>query len=143
MNMIPLLFLSCQDLSDAQAHSQKLATEVKDLTQKLQKAKSELKVTTDSLTESQERVESLTQCLRKSESLLEMEKRREGAEANAASNSHSESSHTQRTSPLHQTPKAGKGCDLSMAQDSTTGERELSERVLALEKEVCVSVLCL
>ncbi|KAM9356819.1 coiled-coil domain containing 88A [Symphorus nematophorus] len=139
-----------QDLSTEQARSQELSAEVQRLSQKLQKAEAELKTTTDSLNQSQERIESLSQCLKKSESLLQLEKRRGSAEVDAMSNSNSDSSnkthvcqtHTQETSHLDQSSAAGKGHDLSVTHDYTTGEaeRQLSERLIELEKEKAVAV---
>ena len=139
------LSLSFQDLSNEQARSQKLSAEVQRLSQKLQEADSELKTTTNSLNQSQDRIESLSQCLKKSESLLQLEKRRGSAEVDAASNSNSDSSnqicqtHTQETSHLDPSPAAGKGRDLSVTHDYATGEaeRQLSERLIELEREVC------
>ncbi|XP_069550585.1 coiled-coil domain containing 88A isoform X1 [Brachyistius frenatus] len=124
-----------QDLSDEQVRSQKLVTEVEHLSLKLQRAEAELKVATDSLNQSQERIESLSQCLQKSESLLQLEKIRKGAEM---SNSNSERSDTHEVSP----PDQSKGYDLSVTHDHTTGEteRQLSEKVIELEKEKAVVV---
>lgn len=66
------------------------------------------------------------------------------------SNSNSDSSdkthicqtHAQETSHLDQSPEAGKGRDLSVTHDYATGEteRQLSERLIELEKEVCICV---
>ncbi|XP_033499925.2 coiled-coil domain containing 88A [Epinephelus lanceolatus] len=135
-----------QDLSNEQAHSQKLSTEVQRLNQKLQKAEAELKTTTDSLSQSQERIESLSQSLKKSDSLLQ----KRSAELDAMSNSNSDSSskmhicqmQTQETSHLDQSPAAGKGHDLSVTHDYATGEteRQLSDRLIELEREKAVAV---
>ena len=142
--------LSYQDLSTEQAQSRELSAELQRLRQKLQKAEAELKTTSDSLNQSQERIESLSQSLKKSESLLQLEKRRGSADMDAASNSNSDSSnkshvcqtHTQETSHLDQSPAAGKGHDLSVTHDYASGEaeRQLSERLIELEKEVCICV---
>ncbi|XP_008292576.1 coiled-coil domain containing 88A [Stegastes partitus] len=131
-----------QDLTNEQTRSQKLASEVEHLNQKLQRAEAELKAATDSLNVSQERIESLSQCLKKSESMLQLEKRRGSAEVSAASHSNSELSCTQETSPLDQSPEAGKGRDLSPTHDQTAGEteRQLRDRVTELEKEKAVVV---
>ncbi|XP_044061105.1 coiled-coil domain containing 88A isoform X2 [Siniperca chuatsi] len=140
-----------QDLSNEQARSQKLSTEVESLSQKLQQAEAELKTTTDSLNQSQETIESLSQCLKKSESLLQLEKRRGSAEVDTTSHSSSDSSnkthicqtHTQEmTSHLDQSPEAGRDCDLSMIPDCAAREteRQLSERLIELEKEKAVAV---
>lgn len=145
-----LLSLSCQDLSNEQARSQELSTEVQRLSQKLQKAEAELKTTTVTLNQSQERIESLSQSLKKSESLLQLEKRRASTDVDATSNLNSDPSskthicqtHTQEASHLDQPPEAGKGHDLSVTHDCATGEteRQLSERLTELEKEVCMCV---
>ncbi|KAI4818980.1 hypothetical protein KUCAC02_004267, partial [Chaenocephalus aceratus] len=139
-----------QDLSNEQASSQKLSAEVERLSQKLQKAEAKLKKTNDSFTNSQEKVELLSQCLKKSESLLQLEKRRGSAEVEATSNSNSDSSsqmhncqtHTQETSHLDQSPAAGKDRDLSTTREFATGEteRQLSERLIELERERAVAV---
>nr|XP_046262010.1 coiled-coil domain containing 88A [Scatophagus argus] len=139
-----------QDLSNEQARSHKLSAEVQRLSQKLNKAEADLKMTTDSLNQSQERIESLSQCLKKSESLLQLEKRRGSAEVDSMSNSNSDSSnktlvcqtHTQETSHLAQSPDAVKGRDLSVTHDYNTGEteRQLSEKLIELEKEKAMAV---
>ncbi|XP_030253023.1 coiled-coil domain containing 88A [Sparus aurata] len=139
-----------QDLSKEQAHSQELSAEVQRLSQKLHKAEAELKTTSASLDQSQEKVESLSQSLQKSESLLQLEKRRGSAEADATSNSNSDSSnqtpacqtHTLETSHRDQSPEAGKGRDLSAIHDHAPGEseRQLSERLIELEKEKALAV---
>lgn len=56
--------------------------------------------------------------------------------------SHTCQKQIQETSPLDQSPEAGKGHDLSMTHDYTTREKErqLSERLMELEKEVCICV---
>lgn len=143
-------FLSYQDLSKEQVRAQELSTEVQRLSQKLQKAEAEQRTVTDSLSQSQERIESLAQCLEKSESRLELEKRRGGVELDRTSNLKSESQkktgvsepHTEVTSPLDPLPGAVKGRDLSRTHDQTTREteRQLSERLTELEKEVCICV---
>uniref|UniRef100_A0A3B4Z1M1 Coiled-coil domain containing 88B n=1 Tax=Stegastes partitus TaxID=144197 RepID=A0A3B4Z1M1_9TELE len=141
--LLPLISSpSYQDLTNEQTRSQKLASEVEHLNQKLQRAEAELKAATDSLNVSQERIESLSQCLKKSESMLQLEKRRGSAEVSAASHSNSELSCTQETSPLDQSPEAGKGRDLSPTHDQTAGEteRQLRDRVTELEKEKAVVV---
>ncbi|KAI3351677.1 hypothetical protein L3Q82_020508 [Scortum barcoo] len=136
-----------QDLSSEQERSQELSTEVQCLSQKLQKAEAELQTTSDSLSQSQERIDSLSQSLRRSESLLQLEKRRGSAEVDAASNSDSNKmhvcqTHTRETSHLDQSSEAGKGRDLSVTHDYATGEaeRQLSERLIELEKEKAVAV---
>uniref|UniRef100_A0A3Q3JM14 Uncharacterized protein n=1 Tax=Monopterus albus TaxID=43700 RepID=A0A3Q3JM14_MONAL len=142
--------LSHQDLSNEQAHSRELSTEVEHLSKKLQKAEAEIKTVTNSLKQSQERIESLSQCLKKSQSPLQLEKRRGSAEVDTTSNSNLDSNkthvcqaHTQETSPLDQSPEAGKGYDLSVTHDYATGEteRHLSERLIELEKEVGLNIL--
>ncbi|XP_068571045.1 coiled-coil domain containing 88A [Cebidichthys violaceus] len=139
-----------QDLSNEQERSQKLSTEVERLCQKLQKAEAELTTTTSSLNQSQERIESLCQSLMKSESLLQLKKRRGSVEVDTTSNSNSASSdkahicqtHTQEASHLDQSPAAGKGHDLSLTHGYATGETEkqLSERLIELEREKAVAV---
>ncbi|KAG8003976.1 Girdin, partial [Nibea albiflora] len=139
-----------QDLSNEQARSQELSAEVQHLSQKLQKAEAELKTTAATLNQSQERIESLSQNLKKSESLLQLEKRRASADMDATSNLNSDPSdkthicqtHTQEASHLDQPPEAGKGHDLSVTHDYATGEteRQLSERLIELEKEKAVAV---
>lgn len=58
----------------------------------------------------------------------------------ALSNANSESSQTQETPPLDQSTETGRDRALSMTYHHTTGEteRQLSERVIELEKEVCI-----
>ncbi|XP_030595457.1 coiled-coil domain containing 88A [Archocentrus centrarchus] len=129
-----------QDLTHGQAHSEKLATQVEHMSQKLQRSEAELHLAKDSLRQSQERMEFLSQCLKKSEP-LQLEKRRGSAEVNNTSNSNSESIDTRDVSPSDQSPEAAKGRDLSMTHDHSTGEaeRQLSERVIELEKEKVVA----
>ncbi|XP_041799953.1 coiled-coil domain containing 88A isoform X2 [Chelmon rostratus] len=133
-----------QDLSNEQARSQELSVEVQRLSQELQKAETELKATTDSLDQSRERIESLSLCLKKSESLLQLETRRGSAEVDAPSNSDSSNkthicqTNTRETSHLDQSPDAGKGRDLSVTPGES--ERQLSERLIELEKEKAVVV---
>ncbi|KAM7000797.1 coiled-coil domain containing 88A [Tautogolabrus adspersus] len=139
-----------QDLSKQREHSQKLSAEVERQNQKLQKAEAELTRTTDSLSQSQERIQVLSQSLKKSESLLQLEKSRGSAEVDTMSNSNSDSSntthvsqtHAKETSHLDQSPKAGKGHNLSVSHDDALGEaeRKLSERLTELEKEKAVAV---
>ncbi|XP_034739329.1 girdin [Etheostoma cragini] len=139
-----------QDLSNEQARSQKLSTEVERLSQKLKNAEAELKTTTDSLNQSQERIESLSKCLQKSESLLHLDKRRGSAEVDATSNSKSDSSNknhichtiTQEMAHLDQSPAAGVCLNLSLTHDHATGEteRQLSERLIELEREKTVAI---
>lgn len=137
-------YLSHQDLSNEQARSQELSVEVQRLSQELQKAETELKATTDSLDQSRERIESLSLCLKKSESLLQLETRRGSAEVDAPSNSDSSNkthicqTNTRETSHLDQSPDAGKGRDLSVTPGES--ERQLSERLIELEKEVRICV---
>lgn len=133
------LSLSYQDLTREQARSEKLATELAHLSQKLQRSEAERQLAKDSLHQSQERIESLSQLLKKSES-LQLETRRESAQVKSAPNSNSESTDKQDMSPLDQSPEAAKGCDLSTTRDHFMGEaeRHLSERVIELEKEVCI-----
>lgn len=132
------LSLSYQARTHEQAHSEKLASEVEKLSQKLQRSEAELHSAKDSVRQSQERVEFLSHCLKKSES-LQPEKRRGSAEVNNTSNSNSESTDTRDVSPSDQNPEAAKGCDLSVTRAHSTGEseRQLSERVTELAKEVC------
>ncbi|XP_062281429.1 coiled-coil domain containing 88A [Scomber scombrus] len=133
-----------QDLSNEKARSHDLSTEVESLNMKLQKTEAELKGATFSLSQSQERIESLSQCLKTSESLLQLEKRRGSADIDATSSSNSDPSNKshicetqiQETSPLDQPPEASKGCDLSSGET----ERQLSERLIELEKEKAVAV---
>lgn len=142
--------LSYQDLSNEKERCQELSTEVQHLSQKLLKAEAELKTVNESLNQSQARIESLSQRLTKSESLLQLEKRRGNTEMDTMSNSNSHStnkthiceSRTQVTSDLDQSSEAGKGRNLSMTHDYATGEteRQLSERLIELEKEVCIYV---
>ncbi|XP_042348731.1 coiled-coil domain containing 88A [Plectropomus leopardus] len=131
-----------QDLTNEQARSQKLSTDVERLSHKLQKAEAQLKTTTDSLNQSQERIASLSQCLKKSESVLQ----KKDATSNSNSDSPNETQicemHTQKASHLDQSPAAGKGRDLSVTHDDATGEteRHLSERLIELEREKAVVV---
>lgn len=86
----------------------------------------------------------MSQCLKNSESLLQLEKGRGSADMDATSTSNSDPSNKshvcetqiQETSPLDKPPEASKGCDLSSGEK----ERQLSERLIELEKEVCVCV---
>ncbi|XP_015240134.1 PREDICTED: girdin-like [Cyprinodon variegatus] len=115
-----------QDLSNEQGGTQKLAAEVVDLRQKLQRAEAELKATTDFLKQSQERAESLSQQLKTSAS-------------HPISNSELL---RQKMSQLDQSPETGKDPAPCMTRRHTTGESErlLNERVLELEKERAVAV---
>ncbi|MEQ2210981.1 hypothetical protein XENOCAPTIV_023529, partial [Xenoophorus captivus] len=110
------------EISSEQDHAQKLADEVNDLRQKLQRSEAKLKATTDSLKQSQEKAESLSQRLNTSES---------------HPNSNSELSHKNTTSHLDQSPETAKDLAPCMTRRHTTGESErlLSERVLVIEKE--------
>ncbi|XP_037531730.1 coiled-coil domain containing 88A [Nematolebias whitei] len=107
-----------QDLSGEQARSQKLATEVERLSRKLQRSEEELKTAADSLKRSQANVETLSQRLKRSESLVNSEPSR-----------------------ADESPETEDGAPRS-PRSHTAGEpeRELSERVMELEKEVCVAV---
>ncbi len=144
--LLSLFSFPYQDLSNEEARSRKLSDEVQRLSQKLQKAEAEVKTTTDSLNQSQERIETLSQCLKKSESLLQLEKKRGSVEVDATSNSNSDSSnkmhisqiHILETSHLDQSSEAGKGHDLSVTCNRGSGEmeRQMSERLMELEKEV-------
>lgn len=141
--LLCLLSLSYQDLAKEHAGSHELSAEVQHLNRELQKAKSDLKATTDSLSQSQERIESLSQCLSKAESSLQLEKTR--GSVDAASNSHSSDTsqtHTPDTSHLDQSVKAGKARNLSVTPDAAAAEteRQLSGRLMELEKEVCISL---
>ncbi|KAM4554724.1 coiled-coil domain containing 88A [Odontesthes bonariensis] len=131
-----------QDLSSEKARSQKLATEVEHLRQKLERSEVELKVATDSLNQSQEKAESLTQCLKKHESLLHIEKQREGAEMKEMSSSNSESSCMQEMPLQNQRPETGNDHANSWIHQQAIGERErqLNERVTELEKGKAVAV---
>lgn len=92
-------------------------------------------------------MESLCKRLKKSESLLQLEKSGGTVEVDATSNSSSDSSnkvqicqtHAQQMSHLDQRPEAGK--DLFNTHECATAEteRQLRERLIELEKEVCVS----
>ncbi|XP_034546572.1 LOW QUALITY PROTEIN: girdin [Notolabrus celidotus] len=139
-----------QELSKEQAHSQELCAQVERLIDKLQEGEAVLEKTTDSLNQSQEIIQSLSQSLKKSESLLQLEKRRQSAEVDAASHSNSNSSNathisqpdTEETSHQDQSSEAGKGHDLSVPHEDALGEteRQLSERLTELEKEKAVAV---
>ncbi|XP_037833432.1 coiled-coil domain containing 88A isoform X2 [Kryptolebias marmoratus] len=111
-----------QDLSGEQARSQKLAAEVERLNRKLQRSGDELKAATDSLRQWQVKAEALSLRLKTSESLL------------------SQSSESPRPD---ESPDAGEdGGPCAAPRRSTHGEpeRELSERVMELEKERAVAV---
>lgn len=144
---MPLFSPSYQDLSSERARSQELFTQVQHLSKKLQKAEAELKTATDSLNQSQEKIESLSKRLKKSESLLQLEKSRGTVEVDATSNSSSDSlnkvhicqTHTQEMSQLDQRPEAGKDFFATHENASGEAERQLRERLIELEKEVCVS----
>ncbi|KAM9849461.1 coiled-coil domain containing 88A isoform 2-T2 [Aulostomus maculatus] len=141
--------LLSQDLTNEQTRSHSLATEVERLGKKLKKAETELKGATDSLNQSQERIRSLATQLNKCEYLLQSGMRRGNADYTSNSNSdisnkmHIHQTQTQEISPLGpSSPEAGKGHDLSMTPDNTTGEteRQLSGRLIELEKEKAVAV---
>lgn len=145
--MTPLCLFH-QDLSNKKTCAQQLSAEVERLNQELEKIQAEKKTATDSLNQSQERIESLSQSLKMSESLLQTEKRRPSLGEDAKSNSDSTNkmhicqTQTQETSPLDQSPEASKGCNLSISHNYSTGgtDRQLSERLSELEKEVCLCV---
>lgn len=118
-----------------------MLTEVQRLTQQLQNTEADLKMRNDALNQSREEIESLSRRLKTSESLLQLEKSR--AEEDATFNSISDSSNTAHicqthTGDLDQSPEADGGRNCSMTQDGTAGgtERQLSERLKQLEKEV-------
>ena len=147
-NTYCVISLSYQDLSNEHARYQELSTEVERLSQKLQKTEAEQKAVTESLSQSEARIESLSRCLKESESLLQVEKQRRSMEADITSSSNADSSNkthlsqtpTQETSLLDQSPGASKGHDLSVTRDSASGEteRQMSEQLTELEKEVCI-----
>lgn len=139
-------FLSYQELSDEQARYQEMFAEVQRVRQKLQEAEAELRTARDSLSQSQEKIESLSTHLQQSESLLQERKSKGDAEVDGASASISVSSdevHTCHTSHRDQSSESGEGRDSSVTRESAAGEtqRQLSERVTELEKEVCVCLL--
>uniref|UniRef100_A0A8C6NLU5 Coiled-coil domain containing 88B n=1 Tax=Nothobranchius furzeri TaxID=105023 RepID=A0A8C6NLU5_NOTFU len=115
------------DLSSERARTQRLASEVELLNQKLRRSNDALKATTDSLEQSQEKVETLSQQIKKSESLL---------------GSKSELSPTNEMSHLAESPEAGRDRGFCPTRRHTTGEteRQLTERVMELEKERAVTV---
>lgn len=140
--------ISYQDLSSEQVRSQELSAKVWSLSQKLQKAEAELQTTTVALSQSREETESLSKLLKKSESVLQVENSSGSEELDA--NPHSDSSnkgcicqsYNKQTSHLDQSPEAGKGHNISMTHERAAGEteRQLTERLIALEKEVCVCI---
>lgn len=125
-----------------------MLTEVQRLTQQLQNTEADLKMRNDALNQSREEIESLSKRLKTSESLLQLDKSR--AEVDATFNSNSDPSstahicqtHTGDTSHPVQSPEPDGGRNCSMTQDGTTGrtERQLSERLKEVEKEVRVCV---
>lgn len=141
--------VSDQVLSNEKGRCQELSSEVQRLNQNLLKAHAELKTVTSSLHQSQGRIESLSQDLAKGQSLLQLPKTRGSTEVDNTSISHSDSTNTthicesltQVTSHLHRSSETGKGRSLSMTHDHVTAEteRRLSERMLDLEKEVCIT----
>ncbi|XP_067374002.1 coiled-coil domain containing 88A isoform X2 [Channa argus] len=138
-----------QDLSNEQTRSQALSTDVYHLSQKLQQAETEVKTTTDSLNQSRDKLESLSQCLKTSESLLQLERRKGSTEMDTTSHSSSDSqnktiiceTNTQVTLSLDRSSEAGNDCNLTTIHDHTSGktERQLSERLIELEKEKAVA----
>lgn len=125
-------------MSNEQARSRGLSSEVARLSQKLEEAEAKLKAASESLNQSQQRIDSLSQCLRKSDSQVE----NTSSEVEAMSFSDPDFS---KKMPISLAPKdrsleAGKGRDLSMIPDDATGETErlLRERLIGLEREVCI-----
>lgn len=106
----------------------------------LQKAEAELVIMSTSLSQSQERIDSLSQLLNQSHLRLENINVVE-----AAANSDSSSpalvcqSRSQESSHVDQTPEAGEGRQFSPTNEGDAGEteRQLWERLGALEGEVC------
>lgn len=118
--------------------------EVQRVSQKLQEAEAELRTARDSLSQSREKIESLSRRLQQSQSLLQECKSKEDAEVDSASASISVSPdevHARHASHRDQSSESGEGRDSSVTCESAAGEaqRQLSERVTELEKEVCVS----
>lgn len=95
-------------------------------------------ITSASLSQSQEKIASLSklQSHLRSENINVVE-----AAANSDSSSTAEvcQSRSQESSHVDQTPEAGEGRELSPTNESDAGEteRQLRERLAALEREVC------
>lgn len=142
ITLLCLHFLSYQELSDEQARYREVFAEVQRVSQKLQEAEAELRTARDSLSQSREKIESLSRHLQQSESLLQECKSKGDAEVDAVSISvSSDEAHARHTSHRDQSSESGEGRDSSVTRESAAAEaqRQLSERVTELEKEVCVS----
>lgn len=93
-----------------------------------------------SLSQSQENIDSLSKLLNQSHLRLENINAVEAvANSDSSSTVHVCQSRSQESSHVDQTPEAGEGSEFSPTNEGDAGdtERQLRERLTALEREVC------
>lgn len=129
-NLLLHLSLCPQDLYSERTRSQELSAEVQRLRETLQKAEAELVSTAASFSQSQERVDTLSRLLDQSR-LNNSSSNAEAVTNSGPSNMvHVCQSRSQESSCVDQTPVTKEG-------DAGETERQLRERLVAVEKEVC------
>uniref|UniRef100_A0A3Q2Z3Z1 Coiled-coil domain containing 88B n=1 Tax=Hippocampus comes TaxID=109280 RepID=A0A3Q2Z3Z1_HIPCM len=126
------------DLSSEQTRSHNLTSEVQHLSQKLQKAETQLKLATDSLNQSRDRTQPPACPLSEYEPHLQLGKMDEDCALQSSSQTHG----CQMDQREPSMPDRDKGHDLSVSPHDTTGEteRQLTLRLLELEKERAVAL---
>lgn len=122
--------LSPQDLSSECTRSQELSAEVQRLRESLQAAEAELVATSASLSQSRDRADSLSRLLH--------QRRTENGGDRAGADVSVRQPLSRESSCVGQTPEAGGGRDSPVTEEGDAGEaeRQLRERLMALEKEV-------
>ncbi|XP_051929011.1 coiled-coil domain containing 88A [Hippocampus zosterae] len=127
-----------QNLSSEQTRSHNLTSEVQHLSQKLQKAETQLKLTTDTLNQSRDRTQPPACSLKEDEPHLQLGKTDEDCALQSSSQTHG--CQTDQREPSM--PDKDKGHDLSVSPRNTTAqtERQLTLRLLELEKERAVAL---
>ncbi|XP_054648498.1 coiled-coil domain containing 88A isoform X2 [Dunckerocampus dactyliophorus] len=124
-----------QDLTSEQTRSHNLTSEVQRLNQELQKTQTELKSATDSLNQSQDRTEPSACSLNESGPQLQ-------SGMKSDSNSHPSGQVNFCPTGTPQSAEDDQGHDLAVTPHDATGEaeRQLSRRLLELEKERAVTL---
>lgn len=133
------LSLSPQDLSNERTRSQELSAEVQRLRENLQKAEAELVIASASLSESQERIDSLSKLLDQSHLCSENIDIVEAVANSDSSSTVRVCQSRSQTPQVDQSPEAGESHESSPTKGGDAGEteRQLRERLNALEREVC------